>query len=162
VTRPGSIGIRPYEPRDHDELVALIGRTLAEFGFASNIGGVRADLAALDERYAGARAGLWIADDGGAVLGCVAVRAKDAATCELKRLYVSPSARGRGLGQRLYEHAEAFARAAGYARIALDSSRRFAQARRLYERNGFVLVAELDNDWEDNLYEKRLDPPPGA
>jgi GNAT superfamily N-acetyltransferase len=79
--------------------------------------------------------------------------------CELKRLYVDASARGHGLGQRLYEHAEAFARSAGYAAIWLDSSRRFTQARRLYARNGFVLLEERDNDWEDNVYEKRLVAP---
>ena len=150
------IEIRPYAPGDHDGLLSLIGRTLAEFGFASNIGGVEADLAALEERYGGARGGMWIGGRAGTVVGCVAIRPKDAATCELKRLYVSPEARGHGLGQRLYARAEEFARAAGYARIWLDSSRRFTQARRLYERNGFVLLEELDNDWEDNVYEKRL------
>ncbi|MGO8998187.1 MAG: hypothetical protein ACLQVI_33115 [Polyangiaceae bacterium] len=40
--------------------------------------------------------------------------------------------------------------------IWLDSSRRFGKARRLYERNGFVLLEEIDNDWEDNVYEKPL------
>jgi ribosomal protein S18 acetylase RimI-like enzyme len=69
---------------------------------------------------------------------------------------VSPLARGHGLGQRLYEHAEAFARAAGYRRIWLDSSRRFTAARRLYEKNGFELLEELANDWEDNVNAKSL------
>jgi GNAT superfamily N-acetyltransferase len=67
----------------------------------------------------------------------------------------APTSAGQG-SVRCYAHAEAFARAAGYQAIWLDSSRRFGKARRLYERNGFVLLEELDNDWEDNVYEKRL------
>jgi GNAT superfamily N-acetyltransferase len=86
------------------------------------------------------------------------VRPKEGATCEIKRLYLRADLRGAGLGQALYEHAERFARAAGYARIWLDSSRRFARAHRLYRRNGFVLVESLDNDWEDDVYEKTLAP----
>ena len=97
-----------------------------------------------------------MAERDGALVGTVAVRAREAATCELKRLYVHASARGLGLGQALYAHAEVFAVSAGYERIWLDSSRRFAQARRLDERNGFVLLEELQNDWEDNVYEKVL------
>jgi GNAT superfamily N-acetyltransferase len=86
----------------------------------------------------------------------VAIRPKEGRTCELTRLYLRPDRRGAGLGQRLYEHAEAFARRAGYERIWLDSSRRFVVAHRLYQRNGFRLVESLDNDWEDDVYEKPL------
>jgi putative acetyltransferase len=122
------------------------------------MGGLEADLAAIAERYAAPRGTFVIAELDGRVAGSVAIRARsdDPKVCELKRLYVSPSARGHGLGQQLYEHAETFARAAGYGRIWLDSSRRFTAARRLYEKNGFVLLDELDNDWEDNVYEKTL------
>ena len=74
----------------------------------------------------------------------------------LKRLYLDAAARGHGVGQRLYDYAESFARTSGYAKIWLDSSRRFTQARKLYERNGFTLIEALENDWEDNVYEKRL------
>jgi putative acetyltransferase len=97
-----------------------------------------------------------VLDADGEVVGTVAIRPKDESTCEIKRLYLHPDARGGGLGQRLYEHAEAFARRAGYGRIWLDSSRRFTRARKLYERNGFELLEEVDNAWEDNVYEKRL------
>lgn len=148
--------IRPYEPADHAPVCQLIVEVLAEFGFTSNMGGLEQDLSELAARYGSTRAGFWVAVQDGAVVGTVAIRPKDDATCELKRLYLRPGLRGSGVGQLLYEHAEKFARAAGYARIWLDSSRRFANAHRLYARNGFTLLAELDNDWEDNVYEKSL------
>ncbi len=146
--------IRPYVDADAGAVLSLIEGVLAEFGFSADMGGVRRDLSS--DAYRGEHAGLWVAEIDGVVAGTVGVRPKSAETCELKRLYVRTALRGRGLGRALYLHAEAFARGAGYERIWLDSSRRFAAARRLYEANGFVLLEELDNDWEDNVYEKRL------
>ena len=148
--------IRAYREQDHAAVVRLVRDVLGEFGFAAHVGGAERDLAALAERYGGARAGFWVAEVEGAVVGTVGIRPKDGDTCELKRLYLRADRRGTGLGQALYAHAEAFARAAGYRRIWLDSSRRFGRAHRLYERNGFVLRATLDNEWEDNVYDKDL------
>jgi len=148
--------IRSYLASDLPRVVEIIERALIEHGFERNVGGVQRDLETVEGRYDQARAGLWVAELDGNVVGVVAVRPKDAATCELKRLYVSSEVRGQGIGRALYAHAEAFARSAGYERIWLDSSRRFRDARRLYDKSGFVLLEELDNDWEDNVYEKRL------
>ncbi|MEO7094859.1 MAG: GNAT family N-acetyltransferase [Polyangiales bacterium] len=148
--------IRLYRPDDRPAVAALVLSTLREFGLPDQLGSIEADLDAFAERYCPPRGAFFVAELDEAFAGTVAIRPKNESTCELKRLYLHGTARGRGLGQRLYEHAEAFARAAGYTTIWLDSSRRFSQARRLYERNGFVLLDELENDWEDNVYEKRL------
>jgi len=150
--------IREFVSDDIAGVARLVVGTLAEFGFSSQVGGVERDLAAVPEHYRAPRAGFWVAEDEGAIVGTVALRPKDASTCELKRLYVRADCRGTGLGERLYRHAESFARAAGYDRLWLDSSRRFKKAHRLYLRNGFVLIASLDNDWEDDVFEKRLRP----
>lgn len=151
-----TVCIRRCLPEDHAAVRALVVSVLAEFGFGHALGGIERDLAEIDARYSGDRAGFWVADDGGSVVGTVAIRPKAGGTCELKRLYLSPALRGAGLGQRLYDHAERFAREAGYDAIWLDSSRRFSRAHKLYERNGFALIKRVDNDWEDNVYEKRL------
>jgi hypothetical protein len=149
--------IRALEPADVPAVTQLVVDVLGEFGFTAQVGGVERDLHEMPERYGGTTAGFWVADHAGVVVGTVAIRPKDEGrTCELKRLYVRPDQRGTGLGQRLYAHAETFARSAGYERIWLDSSRRFARAHRLYERNGFVLLESLHNDWEDDVFEKDL------
>jgi ribosomal protein S18 acetylase RimI-like enzyme len=146
--------IRPFDDADAPDVISLVETALGEFGFAPDIAGVRRDV--VSDAYSGSNAGLWVAEIDGALAGTVGVRPKGDRTCELKRLYVRGALRGHGLGRALYLHAEAFARSAGYERIWLESSRRFTAARRLYEANGFVLLEELHNDWEDNLYEKRL------
>jgi len=83
--------------------------------------------------------------------GCVGLRPIDDTTCELKRLYVRPSARGTGLGRRLTEAVIAEARRLGYARMRLDTVPGMDAAQSLYEQLGFREIAPY-----------RSNPIPGA
>ena len=72
--------------------------------------GFSAELAGLPGKYASPSGELLIAWVNGEAGGCVALRALDRATLEMKRLYVRPAARGIGLGKRLVEAAISSAR----------------------------------------------------
>lgn len=67
--------------------------------------------------------------------------AKPAGAFLVAELHVHPDHRGAGIGTKILEHAEALARAGGYAEIALDTYTA-NPARRLYERVGYEAVAE--------------------
>ena len=62
------VTIRAYEERDRDAVNALISGVLAEYGFSLNMGGLESDLAEAHARYAGARAGFWVAEEAGTVI----------------------------------------------------------------------------------------------
>jgi GNAT superfamily N-acetyltransferase len=96
----------------------------------------------LDEDEVGpGRGAFLVAYREGAPVGCGAVRKIDAATAELKRMYVAPSARGLGLGRRILDAIEAEARALGAARLVLETGERQREAIGLYEGAGFTRIA---------------------
>jgi GNAT superfamily N-acetyltransferase len=75
-----------------------------------------------------------------AAVGCGAVRRLDETTAEIKRMYVDPSVRGRGIGRALVEALECEARLVGLTTIVLETGTRLASAIKLYETMGYARI----------------------
>jgi putative acetyltransferase len=117
---------------------ALFGEYAAETGLDLCFQGFPTELANLPGLYAPPRGRLLIAWSGSNPTGCVALRPLGDDVCELKRMYVRPAFRGRGVGRRLTEAILAEARSFGYATMKLDTLPVMLPAVRLYESLGFV------------------------
>ena len=102
--------------------------------------GFEAELQSLPGEYALPRGALLICVSAvGLPLGCVGLRPLiEPGSCELKRMYVRASARGRGVGRALAMAAIAAAERAGYLRMYLDTLPTLTAARALYQKLGFV------------------------
>jgi len=73
-------------------------------------------------------------------VGCGAVRRLDETTAELKRMYVEPSVRGRGIGRALVKALEREARGLGTTTVVLETGTRLAPAIKLYEAMGYARI----------------------
>jgi putative acetyltransferase len=141
-------------PADGQTVHELFEEYAESLGFDLCFQGFDVELATLPGRYSPPSGRLLLARRDGLPLGCVALRDLDDGICEMKRLYVRPEARGTGAGTLLTDAVIAEARAAGYARMRLDTIAPIMErAVLLYRRRGFVQIpAYAANPIEGALY----------
>jgi ribosomal protein S18 acetylase RimI-like enzyme len=132
--------IRPARVPDEVPAVRALFRS-----YAAGLGGIdlcfqsfEAELAGLPGAYAPPAGRLLVAEAGGELAGCVALRTHAAGVGEIKRLFVRPGFRGRGLGRELINRVVAEAAAAGYRELVLDTLPVMGEAIALYRSAGFA------------------------
>jgi GNAT superfamily N-acetyltransferase len=135
------VKIEPAGPQDPDTVRALFREYEAMLGEDLCFQGFEQELAGLPGKYAPPAGRLFIAREQGEAAGCVALRAVSPRVCEMKRLFVRPNFRGRGLGRALAVRIIEEARVAGYASMLLDTLERLNAARELYRSLRFEEVA---------------------
>lgn len=150
-----SILIAPERP-DTPEAVALIDEleaTLAPFYPAESRHGYNV------EKLLQQGVSFFVARYEGAAAACGGVQFYDADYAEVKRMYVRPQFRGRGLAKRLLDHLAAHSLANGIAILRLETGVHQVEAIGLYERYGFQRIGPFGEYWDDPLsvfFEKRL------
>jgi GNAT superfamily N-acetyltransferase len=93
----------------------------------------------------------------GEAVGCGALKRLDDTTGEIKRVWVSPAARGMGVAARLMDRLEALAGEMGCRRVLLDTNRTLTEAKALYLKRSYREIARYnDNPYADHWFEKRL------
>ncbi len=118
-----------------EEYAAWLGINLCFQNFDKELAGLPGD-------YAPPSGRLFLAAEDDKVMGCVALRKIGDGIGEMKRLYVRPAFRGRGLGRTLTEKLIAEASSLGYQRIRLDTlPGKMEQAVALYRSLGFQEIA---------------------
>ena len=126
---------------DWSEARSLVEEYAGTLGVDLSFQDLAGELQHLRQEYAPPAGAFFLARDGDACLGCVALRRFSPDSGEIKRLYLRPQARGRGLGRRLAEAAVEAGRRAGYRRLLLDTLPAMREAHALYASMGFRPVA---------------------
>jgi GNAT superfamily N-acetyltransferase len=100
-----------------------------------------------------------IARRGGVAVGCGAVKLGQPTIAEIKRMWVAPHMRGRGIGRQLLAALEARALAAGKSVARLDSNERLQAALAMYDAHGYTRVAPFNAEpFATHWLEKDLAP----
>lgn len=132
--------VEPSTPDQLDQVKALFGEYAVSLGFGLDFQGFDEELVRFPGEYQSPNGLLLVCMDDERVVACVGVRRLDPRTCEMKRMYVRPAARGQGLGRKLAIVAIERARESGYSRMRLDTVESLTAANALYESLGFVEI----------------------
>jgi putative acetyltransferase len=136
------IKIRPIGPTDNVAIADIIRRSLEEFG-ANRPGTVYFDDSTdhLFELFQSApRSAYFIAEKEGIILGGAGIFPTHGlleGTCELVKMYLSPAARGMGLGRQMISRCIEVAAEKGYRSIYLETMPELKKAVSVYEKFGF-------------------------
>lgn len=150
---PDEITIRPYAAEDHAAVRALfadVNRELApahlrEVFEAYIARGLADEVDRIEAYYAERNGAFWVAvDANGRLLGMFGLEQVGGRpdAVELRRMYVAPAARRRGVARAMLAYAESEARARGFAVMTLSTSEVQPAALSLYRGTGYRLVRE--------------------
>ena len=145
--------IVPFAERHGPGVLTLIGGVFVEYGLTFDLTGYDADLTRIDDVYSRSGGAFWVLEDGGRVIGTVAVVPMSPAEIEVKRVYLDASLRGHGWGRALVEYALGWAAVHGHRRVRLWSDVKFTRSHGVYERLGFVRTGVRACDDIDQSHE---------
>lgn len=161
----GTPFLRPSRPDDDPALAAVIRTVMTSYGAVGpgfSIEDVEVDR--MHETYDAPHSLLLVVDDGtGRAIGCGGIaplEGGDPDTCELKKMYFLPEARGRGLGRELIATLEAAARDRGFRVVYLETLDTMHEAAKLYERMRYSPIpgplGHTGHNRCNHFYTKRL------
>jgi putative acetyltransferase len=131
-----TVSIRAAGADDLPSVIGIVQGVLGEYELPVCAEELSAELRQVVAPGGQGQGRLWVALDGGRVVGCAAITPIREGVCELKRMYLLPAQRGRGVGRRLLGEALGYARE-HYARVELETHTRMDAARGLYGSAGF-------------------------
>ena len=145
-----AIEIRPFGIGDAEhvrDLFVRVNRLLAppqmKQAFEDYIAtSLREEIDQIDSYYSRKRGGFWVAVHGERVVGMFGLETSSTEAMELRRMYVDPDARRRGIARKMLSFAEDECRRRNRPRMDLSTSELQGDALTLYRNNGYRLVRE--------------------
>ena len=130
--------IRPAIGADIPHVQQMLREYVKWIGLDLAFQEIDAELDLMPGDYAPPLGALFVAVEGDRYLAMIALRPLEGAVAEMKRLYVRPEARGRGLARRLIARLCEEAKRLNYTELRLDTLPMMGEAQALYEACGFV------------------------
>jgi len=133
--------IRPIAPEDDAAVAAIIRTVMPEFGATGDGFAINdPEVDWMHRAYSAPRSAYFVVETDGVVIGgggVAPLEGGDRDTCELRKMYFLPEARGLGAGAAVMARCLDAARAFGFSRCYLETLRGMDAAKKLYERTGF-------------------------
>ena len=81
-----------------------------------------------------------VAFDGALAVGCGAIRAYDENSMEVKRMWVEPSYRGKGIASLMLKELESWTKELGFPKCILETGNKQLEAIELYKKNNYTII----------------------
>jgi putative acetyltransferase len=151
--------IRPWQPCDRQIVVNLISTILAEYGLGSEPCGADEDVEKVEEFYYPKEGEFWVVEKLDNIVGTAAYypiqRGNHAV--EIRKMYLIPEVRGKGLGRFLLKELENKIKSQGFQEIYLETATVLKEAVKLYERCGYQPTTGVETQRCDLVYKKVLE-----
>lgn len=151
--------LQPTSKSEIDEARSIFREYEQWLGMSLCFQSFEEELADLPGKYSPPEGRLYLARIDAETVGCIGLRKIGDGVCEMKRLYLRESARGKGVGAALIEKIIADAREIGYEKIRLDTyPPKMGKAVGLYESHGFYKIPAYYHNPHDGVLfmEKKL------
>ena len=131
--------LRPANNKDCEKVASLLYEALKEYNLKPDPVVTDADIKDIEHCYFERGGAFYVLEEvDGSIIGAYGLSPADKATCELRKMYLHGSYRGKGLGKLLLEDALSKARQMGFKKMTLETASVLKEAISLYKSYGFV------------------------
>ena len=134
---PPGLLLRPATNADGQAVAELIVGILTRYGLSPDHTSTDIDLTDLQGFYRDGLFDALVEKDSGRIIGTVGLHPLDGTSVELRKMYLDPAFRGRGLGRFLLNYALEESRQRGFKRVVLETATILTEALNLYRSAGF-------------------------
>ncbi|MFP4300207.1 MAG: GNAT family N-acetyltransferase [Spirulinaceae cyanobacterium] len=150
--------IRSWETRDREKAANLIRDVLAEYSLPWQPDTADRDVIAIEDCYLVPGGEFWVVERDNTIVGTAAyypIERGDRAV-EIRKMYLSPTVRGQGLGKFLLQALEIAIQQRGFREIWIETASVLKEAVQLYEKSGYLPTTGVETARCDRVYVKRF------
>lgn len=150
--------IRDWAEGDRQTAASIIRQVLGEYGLGWEPEGADRDVLAVESHYLAAGGEFWVVECQGKVVGTGAYYPvhRGEKAVEIRKMYLLPETRGKGLGKFLLARLEARISDRGFQQIWVETASILAEAVQLYESQGYRSATGVETQRCDRVYYKDL------
>ena len=150
--------IRSWEKRDRAVVREIIDQILTEYGLTFDPKDADRDVVEVEQFYQETGGEFWVVEQEEKIVGTAGYYpiSRGNKAVEIRKMYLLPIVRGKGLGTYLLRELERVIAAQGYEEIWLETATVLKEAVRLYENNGYQPATGVETTRCDRVYIKQL------
>lgn len=152
--------IRSWQPQDRHVAAEVIRSVLAEYGIGWEPDGADRDVYEVETAYLQVGGAFWVVEQQGQVVGTAAFYPvnRGVGTVEIRKMYLLPQVRRKGMGRWLLQRLEQEIVAQGFREVWIETASVLKEAVKLYESSGYLPATGIETERCDLIYSKALRP----